>query len=120
MTRKTDLGALGEGIACDYLRDKRYKILERNYAKPWGELDIIAVSPSKTLVFVEVKTVSGLDPTITAEDQLTRAKLIKLQRTASIYANKYMENNDISGWQIDLIAINTDGVKHAVKHYENI
>ncbi|MBI2013441.1 MAG: YraN family protein [Candidatus Colwellbacteria bacterium] len=121
MTYKSALGANGESIACEYLVGKGYKILERNYRKPWGELDIVAVSPGKTLVFVEVKTVAGIDPDYTAEEQLTQSKLTKLQRTASLYANKYFERHpDDAGWQIDLIAINIVGDEHSVKHYENI
>lgn len=53
-------GRLGEDIACQYLVDKGYKIILRNYTKPWGEIDIIAKSPDKILVFVEVKTMRQL------------------------------------------------------------
>ena len=47
MTQKTELGKLGEDLACRYLVDKGYRIIERNYRKPWGELDVIAKSPDK-------------------------------------------------------------------------
>lgn len=52
-----ELGFLGEDIACQYLIENKYKIIERNYRKPWGEIDVIAKSPDKILVFVEVKTI---------------------------------------------------------------
>jgi len=121
MTRQSEVGQLGEDIAERYLKKKRYKIVERNYREKWGEIDIIAKSPKKVLVFVEVKTVSGPNSSITAEDQLTRAKLSKLQRTAELYANgpgaKHVKK---SGWRIDLLAITIDGEEATVKHYENI
>ncbi|HDH31598.1 MAG TPA: hypothetical protein ENH26_02380 [Candidatus Wolfebacteria bacterium] len=124
MTHKSQLGNLGENIACQYLIKKGYRILERNFRKPWGELDIIAKAPDKTLVFVEVKTVTGVNgnsgdncrlPSTRAlgsvldvqpEEQLTRAKLQKLKRTSSLYAGHFQEKiDDEKGWRIDLLAL---------------
>jgi len=50
------IGSTGENIVCAYLEENGYKIIERNYANFFGELDIIAKSPDKTLVFFEVKS----------------------------------------------------------------
>lgn len=47
-------GTQGEDAACNYLQQLGYRILQRNYRKPCGEIDIIA-QDQKTLVFVEVK-----------------------------------------------------------------
>jgi putative endonuclease len=49
------LGRTGEDRAAKHLTEKGYTILERNYAAPQGELDLIALDGG-TLVFVEVKT----------------------------------------------------------------
>ncbi len=49
------LGAQGEEVAVRYLQQRRYKILERNFSTPLGEIDIIA-RQGRTLAFVEVKT----------------------------------------------------------------
>ncbi len=132
---------MGENIACEYLVENKYKVIKRNFRQKWGEIDIIAKAPDKTLVFVEVKTVKQFkmfhDQQITPEDQLTRAKLTKLQRTASLYANHKPELvNDRKGWRIDLIALtlressgsmvsspNPLTIKeksYVVKHYKNI
>ncbi len=114
MTYKSEIGQLGENIACGYLVKNKYKVIERNFRQKWGEIDIIVKAPDRTLVFVEVKTVQGVeklhtendDKHISAEDQLTAAKLQKLQRTASLYTghNQDLINNK-KGWRIDLIAI---------------
>lgn len=128
MTQKTELGKFGEEKACRYLVDKGYKIIERNFWKPWGELDIIAKSPDKTLVFIEVKTMRQFGNSelpnseeLTPEMQLTAAKLKKLQRTASLYAGYHPELiNDDRGWRIDLLALTIDGENCGIKHYENI
>lgn len=127
MTQKSELGNYGENLACEYLIKKGYKILERNYRKPWGELDIIARAPDKTLVFVEVKTLryySGQAMTehLQPEDEMSRQKILKTQKAARLYAGYYPEKiNEDRGWRIDLLAITlrTD-IEPEITHYENI
>ena len=118
-TKKSELGELGENLACEYFKKKGYKIIERNYWQPWGELDIVARSPEKVLVFVEVKTVKGPLPRITAENQMTSAKSRKFKRTGELYANSCNLLTD-KGWRADLIAITINGNGFDLKHYENI
>lgn len=52
------LGAWGEDRAVSFLLKQGFKLLERNYRTPVGEIDIIAHSRSH-LLFVEVKTRRG-------------------------------------------------------------
>ena len=47
-------GQLGETLAVRYLLDQGYAVVERNYRKRFGEVDIIA-REQQTLVFIEVK-----------------------------------------------------------------
>ena len=49
------IALLGEDKACEYFRKNGYKIIERNFRKGYGEIDIVATCKD-TLVFVEVKT----------------------------------------------------------------
>jgi putative endonuclease len=58
MTDSRTLGPLGENAAAAYLRNKGYRILERNYRFRRNEIDIIALERS-TLCFIEVKTRSS-------------------------------------------------------------
>ncbi len=140
-TSKSETGELGENLACEYLIGKGYRILKRNYWKPWGEIDIIAVAKTNTLVFVEVKALkenssaglpacaglpaqAGLLP----EDNLTSSKLNKLQRTCrGFVADKPDLVREDRGWQIDLVAvsipagIDDPALKNCeIRHYENI
>ena len=122
MTYKSQLGHFGEDIACEYLVKKGYKIIDCNFRQKWGELDIISKAPDRTLVFVEVKTMTGSGGNgLQPEDQLNKAKLQKLKRTASLYAghNSKLIKDD-KGWQIDLIALTIDGENCDIRHYENV
>jgi putative transposase len=55
---RRQLGDQGEDLAAAALKKQGYKILERNYVTPLGEIDLIA-RQGKTLVVVEVKTRRG-------------------------------------------------------------
>lgn len=56
-TEKQKIGRLGEDIAVKYLENRGFEIIERNYLKKCGEIDIIA-KKGKILHFTEVKSVS--------------------------------------------------------------
>ena len=49
------LGRVGEKKAEEYLKDKGYKIITKNYKTHIGEIDIVCLD-GDTIVFVEVKT----------------------------------------------------------------
>jgi putative endonuclease len=120
MTPKKKRGDRGEDIAVEYLIGKGHIIIERNYRKPWGELDIIAKAGDGTLVFVEVKAMGAGGGAFTPEANMTSAKIIKTKRAALGYANA---NPKLSGkgWRIDVIAIDLDGnTAKDIRHYENI
>ena len=57
MARHNEIGKLGEDIATKFVKNKGFIVLERNYRKKWGEIDIIAKKDS-LLHFIEVKSVS--------------------------------------------------------------
>lgn len=125
MTQRQETGKMGEQAAVDYLIGKKYKIIARNFRHKWGdEIDIVAWSREKALVFVEVKTMwsGALQP----EDNLNFVKLRRLQRSGQFYANNHPEQVGESGWRIDLVAIElsndlTDmSSNYTIKHYENI
>ncbi len=51
---KTSLGRRGEDLACNYLKNKRFNIVDRNFRCPKGEIDLI-VRKDKAFRFIEVK-----------------------------------------------------------------
>jgi putative endonuclease len=82
-TQKT--GELGETIACMYLEKHGFTIVERNYYKKLGEIDIVA-QKDKTVHFIEVKTVSHETVSrIRAEDNFTAQKIMKFKKIVACY-----------------------------------
>lgn len=59
MAQKIELGKSGEGLIADYLIEKGYLIIDRNWRIKGGEIDLIATSPDGVIVFIEVKTRSS-------------------------------------------------------------
>lgn len=110
------LGDIGERIAKNYLKQKGYKILDKNFRyKKLGELDIIAQKNSD-VIFFEVKArrkkhLSDFMP----EDNITRDKQRKLIKLSQLWlAKRKLENIN---WQIDILAIeiyrdNTSDIRH--------
>ena len=58
MAQKDDLGRRGEAEAAAYLTSLGYRIVDRNWRCPSGEIDIVALDRDE-LVIVEVKTRSS-------------------------------------------------------------
>ncbi|MCI6101068.1 MAG: YraN family protein [Selenomonas sp.] len=82
--RKQQLGRAGEDEAAAFLKKKGYVLAARNYRAKVGEIDIIAWQDAQTLVFVEVKTRTGLSYGKPAE-AVNFYKQRKIIRTAQWY-----------------------------------
>ena len=72
-------GQASEARAEEFLREKGYRILERNLRTTLGELDLVA-EDAGVLVFVEVKAraTDAFGGALLAVDYRKRAKLVKL------------------------------------------
>lgn len=109
---KREVGAIGEGVAAAFLERRGFRIIDRNYRKPWGEIDIIAERLG-VVRFVEVKTVSRESLTgVTREIEEYRpeemahpGKMRKVARTAEMYMN---ETGDCRDFQVDVVGVFLD------------
>lgn len=108
------LGDMGEEIACKYLENNGYKIIERNvhYSK-FCELDIIAKF-KKTTVFVEVKTRKD-NSFGTPMESITRTKYENIKKGALNYLAEHPSND----YRIDAIGI-TLSPNIKIEHIQNI
>ena len=84
---RLELGKRGEEATADFLTQKGYRIIERNYKNKLGEIDIIA-KDKKTLCFIEVKTRSNLRFGY-PEEAVTERKQKKLNKVALTYLKQY-------------------------------
>lgn len=112
------IAVLGEELAAKFLEKKGYKIIERNFRKGYGEIDIIAVYKN-TLVFVEVKTrTTSLFGT--PLEQISYFKLKSLVKTAKFY--KHLNPNLPEALRIDAISVILDenNGTNEIEHMENI
>jgi putative endonuclease len=106
-TSKTQkIGESGENEAEKYLKSNGFSIIERNYTKKWGEIDIIA-QKSNILHFVEVKSATITDvsrETLRPEENMHHFKIKRLGRTIETYLlEKDISDNQL--WQFDLICV---------------
>ncbi len=116
ITPRRRLGDEGEQAAAEFLYQKGYQILARNYATRFGELDIIAKKEGGIAV-VEVKTRTSVRFG-TPEDALTYRKLQHLVRMTKWYMMK--EKRKEERVQIDCIAIDYTKTPFEIRHIENI
>lgn len=116
---RKEIGALGEKVACEYLKRHDLRIKDTNFARKTGELDVIAEG-TDTLHFVEVKTIlvdefprfddtdDRYDPSL----NLHEVKLRKVARTGEWYV---LEKKWGGEWQVDGCLVwlrRRDGLAH--------
>lgn len=114
MIEPHELGKIGEDLAVEYLQNKGYQILERNWHSGHKEIDIIALQDT-TLAIIEVKTRKSDDygePDIA----VGVAKQRMLIWAADAYVRYKQLNVDV---RFDIISIVlTDNDKH-IEHIED-
>ena len=118
-TYKQKIGQKGEDIASKHLESLGHKIIERNYLKKWGEIDIVSIK-NKKIHFIEVKAVSrelGEIGVIRETNDGFRAEdnmhLWKLQRLGRAIQSYLLDRNvsDETEWQFDVVTVYVDMAK---------
>lgn len=120
------IGKIGEDLACRFLMKHGFSVLERNYTKKWGEIDIIA-QKDNMIYFVEVKSKQAdlsnggvMFETGRPEENMHPWKLMRLRRVVETYLISKRVGN--TPWQFDLLVVYIDTNKRLgrVKILENI
>src|ERR1035437_10846815 len=108
---------IGEEIATKYLQKIGYKIVERNFRKGYGEIDIVSVF-NNVLVFVEVKT-RTTNLYGGAIEAISYGKLKTLIKTCEYY--KMLHPKLPEALRIDAILIDLENNEpKTINHVENI
>lgn len=131
-TDKQVIGQIGENCAATYLERHGYKVIDRNYRKKYGEIDIVATKQG-ILHFVEVKSTTEAhvtrespaasaqgfgepkdDDDYEAEENVHPWKLKRLRRVIEVYLlSKYPNDEDEEpDWQLDIVTVQVDREAH--------
>ena len=94
-------GTEGEVLAAQFLNDRGYTILERNYRFGRGEIDLIAKDGAE-LVFVEVKARHS-SAYGAPEESITRSKEAQLKKVAEAYL--FERNIENQSCRFDIVAV---------------
>lgn len=115
-SKSQQIGEIGENVAVKFLVKLGFVIIERNYTKKWGEIDIVT-EKDKKIHFIEVKSVQrdmSVFPFIgqgsndyRAEDNMHPWKLKRLSRTIQTYLISRKIPEDME-WQLDLLVVYLD------------
>lgn len=123
-----EIGDYGEQIAVRYLKNHGFAILDTNYTKKCGELDIVAKNKG-IIHFIEVKTLSYQTKSLLEkavknsswrpEERVHRFKLHQIAKTLDIWLS---EKNWTGEWQIDVIAVRlvVEDKYASVKYIDNV
>src|SRR3990167_10323362 len=106
------IGEIGENVAVKFLMKRNFLILDRNYTRKWGELDIVAEKDGK-IYFIEVKSVSYLpDGALVKAGEISDLRPEenmhpwKLKRMARIIQTYLLSKNlGEKEWQVDLLVV---------------
>ena len=97
-------GNLAEDKASQFLQERGFSIIERNFYSRFGEIDIIALK-DEVLHFIEVK--SGLDYE-SAIQNITPSKLSKFTKTVNVYIKKNSLDID---FMIDAVVVTPQNIE---------
>jgi len=108
-------GTRSERAAARFLRRHGFRILVRNHTSPLGEIDIIALE-GRCIVFVEVRSTGGDDPTRPAES----VDAVKQRRLTDL-ALDFLRRNRLLGSpaRFDVLAVSWPAEKRepVIVHY---
>lgn len=111
-TKRRKFGDWGESIACKLLVKNGFGIVERNFLRPCGEIDIVA-SRNNISYFVEVKTVTRKTKSYDQknfgsyipEDNIGYLKVYRMRKIIAVYIKEKMLKND---WKFMVISISVE------------
>jgi putative endonuclease len=112
--RRRATGRAGEDAAAAFLRRRGLHILRRNYATPFGELDLVARA-GDVVVFVEVKAANAgaaTDP----RRQFTPRKVKRVYNAALYYLARECPGED-PDFRFDFVVVTRGGDRVTVEHH---
>ncbi len=120
MEIRTEFGYFAQDLTVKWLEERGYTILDQNFRRPWGEIDIIC-RKDNVIIFTEVKANKREYPGFEPELRVNHHKIEKIIRTARTYL-AYKKLSDKQEWRIDVISVTLVREREIAKirHYKNI
>lgn len=112
--QQKNLGKLGEDLAVNFLHEKGYSILHRNWHYGHKEIDIIAMD-NQMLVIVEVKTRATSfweEP----KEAVRRRKQKRIIDAADAYVQSLSINAEV---RFDIVSVVINGKSPVIEHIED-
>ncbi|MBR8537134.1 YraN family protein [Carboxylicivirga sediminis] len=113
MAQHNELGKTGEAIAADYLEEKGFDILERNWQYNHKELDLIGMHDDY-LVVIEVKTRTS-DGWENPKEAITNSKIRFIVEATEAYINETGIDNEV---RFDVVTLIPNGEEWDIEHIE--
>lgn len=113
---KKVIGNIGESIACKYLQNIGYIILEKNFYCKQGEIDIIAKDKNE-VIFIEVKTRSNICYGRPRES-VTKYKKEHILKSTKYYL--YLHNLNNAFIRFDVIEVYVSKNRYKLVHMKNV
>ena len=114
MRNLRDVGSQGELIALEWLKNKGYKIVFKNYRKRSFEIDIIAICNNGVLRFVEVKNVV-ISSVEDACYSIRTRNIVQYTKGIQVFLQQFPEYSELE-ISMDAIVVN----KNNIMYYQNI
>ena len=113
--RNKQIGCEGENLAANFLVNRGYEIIARNWSCAAGEADIIA-RDADTLVFVEVKTRTSIEKGLPS-DAVDQRKRGKYERIATYFTQRF--EADSIPIRFDVISVLMKEDRATLRHHIN-
>jgi len=107
-------GKRGEELAMNFLIEKGYEIVEKNYRFKRSEIDLV-VKKDDVLIFVEVKMRSSASHGF-PEEFVDRKKQLKVLEGAEQYMVETKWHGPV---RYDVISVRGSGAKPEIRHFED-
>jgi len=114
MAKHNEFGKRAEQLAADYLTNKGYRILARNWRYGKEELDLVAMD-GDTLVIVEVKARTS-DYFGDPAEAVSKSKIKHLVQAADAFVQAHGLDAEV---RFDIVSIIQNKNREEIRHYEN-
>lgn len=116
-TQRQVLGARGEDAAANYLVQRGYEVIDRNWRCQAGELDLVVRSASGKIIGVEVKTRSSQRYGAGFE-AVNPAKFRRLNKLMVLWAQRHAVF--LPRLQIDVLEVYALGEDWSIEHLQDV